>query len=299
MNSKKIPIELPKSSINPELLVESSNIQFKCSKEVACWNICCKNADVTLAPYDIIVLKKHFNISSGEFLDKYTVPFAMDGKGLTGVKLKTNEQKHCVFLNSDGCSVYEKRPSACRYYPLGIMVRKVKEEKDMSVGYCMIKEDHCLGHNEDRVISVVNYQQEQQVATHDKHNLEWMQILLKKSSAGPAIGQITDLGLQLFFMCSFDIDRFRKFINSASFRKTYKLTDDFFNSLQDDDIALLSFSYRFMRQVFFADNSIDLVHNVVDKRLKSRKDIIKMRRTIEIKNYNDKQEALKKEVCQN
>ena len=103
-----------------------------------------------------------------------------------------------------------------------------------------------------------------------------MEILLKRKSAGPAIGQVPDLTLQLFFMCSFDLDRFRRFINAPSFRKTYQLEDDYFSELQQDDITLLYFAYRLMRQVFFAEYSIDLVKGSVEMRLKERAEVIAM-----------------------
>lgn len=295
--NKKIAVELPqKSHINPEFLTDKNQIQFDCHPGISCFNICCKHADVSLAPYDIIRLKQHFGLTSTEFLAKHTVPYQIDGSGITGVKLKTSEQKHCLLLNDAGCSVYEDRPSACRYYPLGLMARKIKEEKAESFGYAKISDDYCKGHFEDKTISIATYRDEQKVADFDEHNAEWMKILLRKNSAGPAIGQVPELTLQLFFMCSFDVDRFRKFINSKNFRNTYVLDDDYFASLQDSDIKLLHFGYRLMNQVFFANNTIPLQPKTVDTRLKQRKHIIEARRQVEIKQYQDQQEQLKKEA---
>jgi len=32
-------------------------IQFRCHKDVKCWNACCSNIDITLTPYDVLRLK--------------------------------------------------------------------------------------------------------------------------------------------------------------------------------------------------------------------------------------------------
>ena len=152
---------LHQSDVEPLLLDGDSKINFACHKKVKCYNVCCQNADVNLTPYDIIRLKKRLNLSSEEFLAQWSVPYQMDGAGLTAVKLKTNESKHCLFLNEQGCSVYEDRPTSCRYYPLGMMARKIKEDKQASFAYALIKEDHCLGHNENHQTTVKAYQIEQ------------------------------------------------------------------------------------------------------------------------------------------
>ena len=90
--SEQIP-DIPfKSSILPKLLDEGTKLRFRCYKGISCFNACCKRADVTLAPYDIIRLKRRLGMSSTDFLAKHTVPFEMDADGLMGVKLKTDDQ---------------------------------------------------------------------------------------------------------------------------------------------------------------------------------------------------------------
>ena len=60
-------------------------IQFRCHKDVKCWNACCANIDITLTPYDILRLKNRLNLSSGDFLKQYTVPYEMDQDGINAV----------------------------------------------------------------------------------------------------------------------------------------------------------------------------------------------------------------------
>jgi Fe-S-cluster containining protein len=108
------------SPIEPVKLCLSDTIQFRCHKEIACFNQCCKHIDILLTPYDILRLKKRLGLTSSEFLAQYTVPYEMDQHGMPGVKIRTaDDNLACPFLQPEGCSVYEDRPSACRYYASG------------------------------------------------------------------------------------------------------------------------------------------------------------------------------------
>ena len=125
---EKIKEEIPhESPVNPVELTLDSEIQFHCHKNISCFNECCKNIDITLMPYDIQLLKRRENISSSEWVAKYTMPFPMDAHDMPGLKLAARSgSTACVFLTEEGCSVYEDRPTACRYYALGSMgVRKL------------------------------------------------------------------------------------------------------------------------------------------------------------------------------
>ena len=97
--------------------------------DVNCWNACCSNIDIPLTPYDILRLKNRLDMSSGEFLQQYTVPYEMDKDGMAGVKFKPVEGgTACQFMMPEGCSVYEDRPTACRYYPVALLSMRTQDE---------------------------------------------------------------------------------------------------------------------------------------------------------------------------
>ena len=84
--------DLPhQSPVLPNRLQDNSKFCFNCYPGISCFNACCKQADITLAPYDIIRLKNRLGMTSTEFLKKHTVPFEMDAHGLPGVKLRTTD----------------------------------------------------------------------------------------------------------------------------------------------------------------------------------------------------------------
>jgi len=88
------------------MLTEKTRIGFRCYKGISCCNACCKKADVTLAPYDVLRLKQRFGMTSEAFLEQYTVPFQMDQDGLPVLEMRTDESGTCVMLDREnGCGV--------------------------------------------------------------------------------------------------------------------------------------------------------------------------------------------------
>ncbi|MEJ2462825.1 MAG: YkgJ family cysteine cluster protein [Candidatus Thiodiazotropha sp.] len=245
-----------KSSFVPTVMEPGAKLKFNCHKGISCFNACCKHADIQLTPYDILRLKDNLGISATEFLKNHTVPFEMDKDGLPGIKLRTDDEGACSFVTDEGCSVYQDRPTACRYYPVGHMAMREAGSSEDEARYFLIREDHCKGHEEDREIAVDDYRKEQGVEIYDQINREWLQLMLKKKSAGPAIGRPSDTSLQFFFMCSYDVDRLRRFVLSDSFKASYDMDDSFYETVEKEDLALMQFGTRLLKQVLFGDVTI-------------------------------------------
>ena len=255
---ENIKNEIPwESPVQPVELTPDSEIQFNCHKGVSCFNACCKNIDITLMPYDILRLKRRAGMTSSEWVGRHTVPFPMDAHEMPGLKMATKPgTSECVFLTEAGCGVYEDRPSACRYYALGSMgVRRTASAKVEDI-YFVVKEDHCKGHFEPRRLTVRQYRKEQGLEQYDEMNREWRDIILKKRSSGPTVGKPSDRSLQLFDMCSYDMDNFRDFINSDGFTEVFDIPATELKTLTDDEDKLLLFACRFLKQVLFGEMTI-------------------------------------------
>ena len=254
------------SPVMPEMFDGEKPIRFRCGKGISCFNACCKSADISLTPYDIIRLKKRLGMNSSEFLENHTVPFEMEKDGMAGIRLKSSEgSTACPFMTDEGCSVYEDRPTACRYYPLAhLSMRKQDEYVDRS-GYALVVEKHCLGHFEEREILVDDYRKEQDLELYDEASRGWRQLILKKKSSGPSIGKPSGRSLQLFFTACYDIDRFRDFVYSDGFIMLFDLQEEEYLGFEEDE-KLLEFSYRFLRQVLFGENTIPLREEIADAR---------------------------------
>ena len=266
-------LPLPGSPVVPQMLDGTKVIQFRCHKGIACWNACCSNIDISLTPYDILRLKGRFGMSSGEFLQKYTAPYEMEQGGIVGVKLRPVEGgTACPFMTAEGCSVYEDRPTACRYYPVALLSMRRQGESTDSNSYALVKEAHCLGHREPRQITIDEYRDEQGLAEYDELARGWRQLILKKKSSGPTVGKLSGRSLQLFFMACYDIDRFREFVASDGFNDLYDLPAEEMQEILLDDTRLMLFGFRFLKQVLFGEMTIPVRKEGQDKRLKRYQD---------------------------
>jgi len=276
--------DLPFESPNlPQLLTGDTRFKFRCYQGIACFNACCMRADVTLAPYDILRLKSRFGLTSEEFLRQYTVPFRMDQDGVPGLKLRTDDKGTCLMLDGEeGCGVYADRPTVCRYYPVALLNMRRKDSSQAEENYSLISEAHCKGHLEARELSIEDYRLEQGCKEYDDRNRDWYRLILKKKSAGPGVGRPSEMSLQVFFMASYNLDMFRRFVLSENFRQAYKLNGAFFQAVETDDLILMDFAFQFLRQVLFGEKNVEEVENAWEKRVEERREIWKMRTQAEL-----------------
>lgn len=266
-DDKSLNLPIPGNPVVPQTFDASKVIQFQCRKGIACWNACCSNIDISLTPYDILRLKRRFETSSGDFLQKYTIPYEMEQSSIAGVKLRpVTNGTACQFMTPEGCSVYEDRPTACRYYPVALLSLRRQDEYTDWASYALVEEAHCLGHKEPRRISVANYRKEQGLDQYDELARGWRQLILKKKSSGPSIGKPSKRSLELFFMVCYDIDRFSQFVASESFNRLYDLPAQEMKDILCDDVELMQFGFRFLRQVLFGEESIPLCQEAAQER---------------------------------
>ena len=262
---------IPDTPVLPNQLAGDAVIQFRCHKDIDCFNACCKNIDIMLTPYDIIRLKQRLGITSTEFLRQYTEPFEFGRNSIGGVKYKPKEgTNECQFVTEEGCSVYADRPTACRYYPVGLLSTRRQDENFDRASYALVEEEHCHGHFEDRKLTIDEYREEQGLEDYDELGRAWRQLILKVKSAGPSIGNMSKTSLKFFFMACYDLDRFREFIRSEGFNYTYDIDDELMQKLLDDDLELMKFGDRMIRQIMFAEQTIPMKDDALNVHLATR-----------------------------
>ncbi len=264
-----IPYQSP---VQPVELNLDSSFQFDCHTGISCFNECCKNSDISLMPYDIVRLKRRFGLTSSEWVQRYTMPYPMDAHEMPGLKLANKPGSTvCVFLGEKGCEVYQDRPTACRYYALGSMGVRRENSSEIEDIYFLVKEDHCKGHDEERTHTVREYLKQQELDEYERMNREWRDVVLKKRSSGPTVGKPSERSLQLFDMCSYDIDNFREFVKSEGFKSIFDIDKETFDELMNDEDQLLSFAVRFLKQVLYDEVTIPVRDGAREQRLEKRR----------------------------
>ena len=240
------------AGIEPLRLGPDNRFKFKCHKAVECFTECCRGINIVLTPYDIIHLKKRLQLSSEEFLAIYTEPQLLEKTDLAVVTLKLldDERNSCPFVRDDGCMIYEDRPSSCRYYPLGVASLSFREGADESGFYFFVNEPHCMGFKEDQVWTVQEWREDQGVNDRDEINASWTDLVVRKRSFPPNM-KLTEQTKNMFFMASYNIDKFREFVFKSSFLKIYSVDAQTLKEIREDDIALLKFGMKWLKWLLF------------------------------------------------
>jgi len=267
--------------VEPVRLTPTDSFQFRCHRGVSCWNVCCHGADVTLTPYDILVLAKRFMLRPAKFVAEYTVPAIHEGSGLPVAKLLMTGSKDpgdgpgdgkgpCVFMDEEtGCTVYGDRPVTCRYYPMGLGAIKMKGHETREDMYFLVKEAHCKGHAEDHGQTVAEFRKEQGVEPYDLINERWIDILMQMASwrsiGGPMGRDVSKQTKKMFYMISTDVDAFRRFVFETKFLDTYDIDEDMVDSVRVNDEALLQLGFDWLRNVMFNDPTIALKQDVLQQ----------------------------------
>lgn len=240
------------AQIAPMRVGLKSRFKFQCHPGVSCFTKCCRGINIILTPYDVIRLKNRLGLSSEEFLAIYTEPHMMEKTDLPVVTLKLldDEAQSCPFVREDGCLVYQDRPTTCRYYPLGVASLTHKEGADDEGFYFFVDEAHCKGFEEDKTWTVAEWRRDQGVDRHDEINAEWTDLLVRKRSFPQNI-KLSEQSKQMFFMVSYNIDKFRDFVFNSSFLQRYEVDAATREKIKNDDIELLNFGMRWLKFILY------------------------------------------------
>ncbi len=261
------------SNIIPTKYTLDSNIKFRCHPGVSCFTACCGNIDIILTPFDILRLRRLLNLSSDEFLLRFTTPVFVEKTDMPGVKINLDDNGRCPFVTDEGCTIYEDRPSACRYYPIGManFHQAGDEGEDAERFFFVVKEDHCKGHEEDKEWTIREWRADQGVDICDEMNNEWMQLVMRRKSYGFQ-ANLSEHGQKMFFMVSTNLEKFKAFIFDSSFLDTYEIDDETLEKIKDDDIELMFFGFKYLAGALFGAKTLQIKDEKIQAKVKEIKD---------------------------
>jgi Fe-S-cluster containining protein len=249
-----------------------SKFNFRCHKGIKCFTKCCSDIEILLTPYDVIRLKNRLKLSSEEFLEKYTYmktdeisshPYA--------ILIMSGDDKKCPFVSDEGCAIYTDRPASCRYYPVGQGIIK-KEGKDGPVNeefYFFTKEPHCFGYDEANPWTIESWRQDQDVDLYDSINLEWKSIQLRKNLPGQP--ELDENKQFQFFMASYDMDRFRRFVFDSDFLNIFDIDDETISSIRDDEVELMKFGTKYIKYIMMMEETLKMKKGAGNRRKHKKK----------------------------
>ena len=232
----------------PELKADEGFL-FACNEHVPCFNRCCSELTMPLAPYDVLRLRRNLGIGSDSFIKQFTTVqlYPDTGFPLPLLKMLDGPDALCPFVTPAGCAVYEDRSAACRTYPLG---RGAKPGQNGTVQerFFLVREDHCHGFDAGGSWNAREWLADQGLAPYNRSNDRYMQIMAKvKTSGQPVSERMATMCLLAFFQ----LDRFKDFMESMGVLDKVDISDERRMAVLEDEEARLDFAFDWMELVLF------------------------------------------------
>ncbi|MEJ2589372.1 MAG: YkgJ family cysteine cluster protein [Deltaproteobacteria bacterium] len=228
--------------------------QFRCAPGVPCFTQCCQDITIVLSPYDVVRLKNALGITSGEFIDRYTLIVRREKLLIPMVVLKMNEDdKRCPFVNENGCQVYNDRPWPCRMYPLDM-----NDDGTFSI---ITNSSRCKGLEENEHARISNWLIEQGVPIYDEMNQLFSQV------TAPLKAQDLDIDnpqiYQMTFMSLYNLDKFRDFVLNSTFLDKFEVDDVTLEKIKRRDADLLKFAFDWIKFGIFGQKVFSIKKSAV------------------------------------
>ncbi|CAK8721968.1 Zinc/iron-chelating domain-containing protein [Candidatus Electronema halotolerans] len=233
-------------------LAAAEKFCFACHPGVACFTECCRQLDLALTPYDVLCLKRRLDMDSGTFLEQYVLVAWEEGMIFPACFLTMIDdgRASCVFVNEQGCSVYEDRPAACRAYPAG---RGASRQADGSVEeqFVLLREPHCLGFAEAQEQTAPEYFHDQGMTEYSRFDDQLLELLQHpKIQTGfrPSQAQMDQ-----YIMALYNLDFFRQEMSDGRITMNRPLSALELRALAGDEEELLLLGLRWLRQEYFGE----------------------------------------------
>ena len=238
-------------------LSKEDRIAFHCHPGLACFTTCCRDVNIFLSPYDILCMKKRLGISSGDFLDRYTISLIPEASGFPVILLKMRDDPHktCPFVTPAGCSIYEDRPWSCRMFPLDIGTLNDKF-------HFIADPSFCRGMQPEAELTVQEYLEGQDIGRYAES-----EGLLGRIASNPRFSREKIQNPTIQDMCRmalYDLDRFRNFILRSWFLEVFEVEEDLARRIMTDDFELMRFAHRWLEFGLVSGETLKIRKDLID-----------------------------------
>ncbi len=231
-------------------------IRFHCHAGLACYTTCCRDVNIFLSPYDILRMKKRLGMTSGDFLERYTVSLIPEASGFPVILLKMEEEhnKTCPFVTPQGCSIYADRPWPCRMFPL--------DQGNSADAFRLIADpSFCLGMGEERETTVGEYLGAQGLSHYAES-----ETLLGRIASHPRFSKEHIQNPKVQEMCRmalYDLDRFRRFVLESRFLEIFEVEKEVADRIKTEDLELMRLAHRWLEFGLIAGETLKMREDVL------------------------------------
>jgi hypothetical protein len=94
------------------------------------------------------------------------------------------------------------------------------------------------------------------VSEYNAVNDHWLEIITSSKGLGTEGG--TKSKFQMFFMASYNLDKFRKFIFESRFFDLFKVPSDLKEKMASNDVVLMKFAFDWLKFSLYGDKTLQL-----------------------------------------
>ena len=205
-----------------------------------------------LTPYDVLRLRRHMNnMPSEAFLNDFTRmrTFPDTGFPLPLLRMLEGPGEPCPFVTPGGCSVYENRPGACRFYPLGRGTKMGHEGVDER--FFLVREPHCHGFDEGKEWTAQTWLASQELDEYNAANDRYMRLMaMVKATEKPLEPRMATMVI----LCLYQLDKFRELIEKMGIFRRVEITEERQKAVMESDEATLDFALDWLELVIFGQS---------------------------------------------
>lgn len=258
---------LPQFLVDKRRLAAGETFAFACHPGVPCFNSCCADVNIVLAPLDALRLARRLGLHTRDFLETYTSnPITKDLRlPMVMLRMKDEEGKPCPFVGEGGCTVYEERPWACRMYPLGMALPPARAGEEPEPMFFVFEDDHCQGREQPgcRQWTTSEWRDDQGLIAQDEIEAGFRDLVSHPWFIG---GRTLDAKrMHMFYTACYDLDTFRSFVFESSFSERFDIQPETLEELKTNDEALLEFAFRWLRFALFAEPTLKVREAAVER----------------------------------
>lgn len=241
-------------------LKKNDAFNFRCHRDLACFNQCCRNLNLFLYPYDVLRLRKCLDMDSDRFLETHVDVVLRKGNYFPEVLLRMtdNDAKTCPFLNDAGCRVYPDRPDTCRTFPVEQGISFTDHPGESETVSFFRPPDFCQGRHDGQTWSLSSWADNQEAVVYNRMTARWATLKARFQEDPWGSAGLNGPKAKMAFMAAYNLDRFRDFVFQSSFLKRYRVKKTLVRRLRADDRDLLMFGFEWIMHFVWGIPSKDI-----------------------------------------
>jgi hypothetical protein len=142
-------------------------------------------------------------------------------------------------------------------YPLGFAAPS-KSDPGAKPFWFVLEEEGCDGFAEDREQSVGDWIEDQGIPEYDEMGELYRRLAVDEYLESGR--QLDPKQMQMFFMATYDLDTFRRFVFESTFLSRFDVPAEEVESIRTDDEALMRFAFRWLEFSLFGRPTMTLAN---------------------------------------